>query len=85
MRDGPDREQLSPLIIASTIHMHAKPIADQSAHGIYVAIAFITSLVVIVFFLLRVGKSDRLAKKRTAQTRHRLEDLSELTDIGVHK
>ena len=85
MRDGPEREQLSPLIIASAVRMHAKPTVDQASHGIYVAIAFIGALLVIVFFLIRVGKADRQAKKRTAKTRHRLDDLSELTDIGAHE
>jgi hypothetical protein len=85
MRDGPEREQLSPLIIASAIRIHAKPTVDKSDHGIYVAIAFIGALLVIAFFLIRVGKADRQAKKRTAKTRHRLDDLSELTDIGAHE
>ena len=85
MRDGPEREQLSPLIIASAIRIHAKPTVDKSGHGIYVAIAFIGALLVIAFFLIRVGKADRQAKKRTAKTRHRLDDLSELTDIGAHE
>ncbi|MFP6587666.1 MAG: hypothetical protein VB814_08475, partial [Pirellulaceae bacterium] len=85
LRDGPEREQLSPLIIASAIRIHAKPTVDKSSHGIYVAIVFIGALLVIAFFLIRVGKADRQAKKRTAKTRHRLEDLSELTDIRTHE
>jgi hypothetical protein len=85
MRDGPEREQLSPLIIGSAIRIHSKPVADHSRHGIYVAIAFIGALLVITFFLIRVGKADRQAKKRTAQTRHRLDDLNELTDISTHE
>jgi hypothetical protein len=84
MRDGPDRDQLSPLIIASAIRIHAKPIVDQSDRGIYVAIAFIMAMLAITVFLIRVGREDRQVKKRTAQTRHRLEDLSELTDINTH-
>ena len=85
MRDGPEREQLSPLIIASAIRMHAKPTVEQSGRGIYVAIAFIGALLVIVFFLIRVGKADRQAKRRTAQTRHRLDDLDDLKDIVTHE
>jgi hypothetical protein len=85
LRDGPEREQLSPLIIASAIRIHPKPTVDQSGHGIYVAIAFIGALLVIAFFLFRVGKADRQAKKRTAQTRHRLDDLSEITDIDARE
>jgi hypothetical protein len=85
MRDGPNRKQLSPLIIASAIRMHAKPTVDQSGRGIYVAIAFIGALLVIAFFLIRVGKADRQAKKRTAQSRHRLDDLNDLNDIGTHE
>jgi len=81
MRDGPEREQLSPLIIASAIRIHAKPIIDQSDRGIYVATAFIVAMLGITLFLIRVGREDRQVKKRTAQTRHRLEDLSELTVI----
>jgi hypothetical protein len=85
MRDGPEREQLSPLIIASTIRMHEKPIIDQSDRGIYVAIAFIVAMLCITVFLVRVGREDRQSKKRTAQTRHRLEDLGELIDIDTHE
>tara|TARA_B110000438_G_scaffold162065_1_gene155320 strand:- start:457 stop:2082 length:1626 start_codon:yes stop_codon:yes gene_type:complete len=85
MRDGPEREQLSPLIIASTIRMHEKPIIDQSDRGIYVAIAFIIAMLCITVFLVRVGREDRQSKKRTAQTRHRLEDLGELIDIDTHE
>ncbi len=85
MRDGPEREQLSPLIIASTIRMHEKPITDQSDRGIYVAIAFIVAMLCITVFLVRVGREDRQSKKRTAQTRHRLEDLGELIDIDTHE
>jgi len=85
MRDGPEREQLSPLIIASTIRMHEKPIIDQSDRGIYVAIAFIVAMLCITVFLVRVGREDRQTKKRTAQTRHRLEDLGELIDIDTHE
>ena len=84
MRDGPERDQLSPLIIASAIRIHAKPIVDQSDRGIYVAIAFIMAMLAITVCLIRVGREDRQVKKRTAQTRHRLEDLSELTDINTH-
>ena len=84
MRDGPEREQLSPLIIASAIRIHAKPTVDRSRHGIYVAVAFIGALLLIALFLIRVGKADRQAKERTAQARHRLDDLSRLTDIGTH-
>jgi hypothetical protein len=65
--------------------MHAKPIVEQSGRGIYVAIAFIGALLVIVFFLVRVGKADRQAKRRTAQTRHRLDDLDDLKDIVTHE
>jgi hypothetical protein len=85
MRDGPEREQLSPLIIASAIRIHTKPTVDQSGRGIYVAIAFIGAMLVITFFLARAGKADRQAKRRTAQTRHRLDDLSELNDITTHE
>jgi hypothetical protein len=85
MREGPEREQLSPLIIASAIRIHATPIVDQSGRGIYVAIVFIGALLVIVIFLIRAGQADRQAKKRTAQTRHRLDDLSELADMGAPK
>ena len=84
IRDGPEREQLSPLIIASTSRMHEKPIIDQSDRGIYVAIAFIVAMLCITVFLVRVGREDRQSKKRTAQTRHRLEDLGELVDIDTH-
>ena len=85
MRDGPEREQLSPLIIASAIRIHTKPTVDQSGRGIYVAIAFIGAMLVITFFLVRAGKADRQAKRRTAQTRHRLDELSELNDITTHE
>jgi hypothetical protein len=85
IRDGPEREQLSPLIIASTIRMHEKPIIDQSDRGIYVAIAFIVAMLCITVFLVRVGREDRQSKKRTAQTRHRPEDLGELVDIDTHE
>ncbi|MEE2842960.1 MAG: hypothetical protein VX761_00460, partial [Planctomycetota bacterium] len=85
MRDGPEREQLSPLIIASAIRIHAKPQIDQSDRGIYVAIAFIVAMLGITVFLIRAGREDRQVKKRTAQTRHRLEDLDELTDIDTQE
>ena len=85
MRDGPEREQLSPLIIASAIHIHTQPTVDRSGRGIYVAMAFIGAMLIIAFFLIRVGKADRQAKKRTAPTRHRLDNLSELRNITTHE